>query len=141
MSGFRGFGAFGGAFAPDCYLSSTGKADSIGPPLTSAEIAGYRKTYGAASADKIASVCNQTTSPRDCMGQFFLRDPFLGRPCKGDWVTYVNGKMSPSAASPVFAPPPPPPPPPDAPDNTLLYAGIGAVAVVGIGAALMLSKK
>ncbi len=133
---YAGLG-LGGTFAPDSYLTSTGKADTLGAPLTAAELAAYQKTYGTDAANKIAAVCNQSASPRDCMGQFFLKDAYLGRTGKGDWITFINGKL----ASPLPAPMAMLPPPAPAADNTMLYVGGAIVAAVVVGGVVLATGK
>jgi hypothetical protein len=139
LAGLNGFGAFGGTFAPDCYLSSPyNKGETLGKPMTATEIAGFMNTYGAAATPVIAA-CQQSADPKTCAGQYFLAKPFLGRPCKLEWIEWVRSK---TAGGGVTATPPAQMPTvPIETDNTLLYAGIGAVAVVGIGAFFLLKKK
>lgn len=140
MAGFRGFGAFGATFAPDCYLSSPGnKGDMLGKPITDASAAAYRLQYGE-SANLVIAACNQSSDPLTCIGQNFLAKPFLGRPCQAEWRAWIQNK-SVSAGAPPAAANMATQPMVEEPDNTILYAGIGAVAVVGIGAVLMMRKK
>lgn len=134
FAGLAGAG-LSGVFGPDCWIA-TGRADTLGAPLLANEQAAYTKTYGAAAAPVIAA-CNQSGDPRTCAGQYFLSQPFLGRPCKLEWIEWVRNKTAPVAA-PV-APPAQMPPP--AEDNTLLYAGGAAAVAVGLAAVFFLRKK
>jgi len=142
MAGFRGFGAFGATFAPDCYLSSPGnKGDMLGKPITPESAAAYRLKHGPV-ADLVIAACNQSSDPLTCIGQNFLSSPFLGRPCQNEWKAWIQSKIiSAGVPSTVATAAVTMPPMVEEPDNTLLYAGIGAVAVVGIGAVLMMRKK
>lgn len=138
MAGLRGFGAFGGTFAPDCYLSSPfNKGDTLGKPISDVSAAAYRLQYGD-SANLVIAACNQSADPTTCIGQNFLSKPFLGRPCQAEWRSWIQQKIVQAGAPPAAALMATQP---TEPDNTLLYAGVAAVAVVGIGAALMLRKK
>lgn len=105
--------------------------------MTATEIAGFMNTYGAAATPVIAA-CQQSADPKVCAGQYFLAKPFLGRPCKLEWIEWVRSK---TAGGGVTAAPPAQMPTVPIEDNTLLYAGIGAVAVVGLGAFFLLKKK
>lgn len=140
-STLRGFGAFGGTFAPDCYLA-TGKPDTLGKPADAATIAGFKKTYGP-SVDAVAAACNQSADPATCLGQNFLSKPFLGRPCQPEWRSWTQAKVIALASTPIAATNTSAAlaPPAEEPDNTLLYAGIAGVALVAVGAAVMLRKK
>lgn len=136
FAGLRGFGSLGGTFAPDCYLN-TGKSDTLGKPLTDAEAASFRLTYGE-SANLVIAACNQSADPATCMGQNFLSKPFLGRPCQPEWRAWIQNKIIAAGAPPQAAALATQP---VEPDNTLLYAGIGAAAVVAVGAVLLMRKK
>ncbi len=142
MAGFRGFGAFGATFAPDCYLSSPGnKGDMLGKPITPESAAAYRLKHGSV-VDLVIAACNQSSDPLTCIGQNFSSAPFLGRPCQNEWKAWIQSKIvSAGVPSTVATAAVTMPPMVEEPDNTLLYAGIGAVAVVGIGAVLMMRKK
>jgi len=134
---YAGIG-LGGTFAPDCYLSATGKADILGTPLSPAILAGYNKKYGAQAVASIAAICNQSASPADCMGQYFLKDAFLGRPCKGEWISHINERKlaplpAPALPSAVVSAPPA--------DNTMLYVGGALAAAVVIGGVFLATGK
>lgn len=131
-----GLGAFGGTFAPDCYLAG-GRPNMLGTPMSAAQAAAYTRQYGP-SAEAVVAICQQSADPVTCAAQNFLTKPFLGRPCQNEWRAWIQEKLvaggaSAAAAAQITAPPPP--------DNTMLYVGVGAVAVVGVGAALFFRKK
>lgn len=137
FGGLRGLHGLGGTFAPDCYIAKGG-VDTLAAPLTASELAGFRTTYGAARVDPVAAICNQSASPRRCMGQNFLAGDFLGSGCKAEWQAWVGQKMAAQAAG---APLPAAPAYETEPDNTMLYVGAAALALVAVGGAVWLGKK
>lgn len=134
LGGLRGVG-LGGMFAPDCYIASGG-ADTLGKPQNGGS--GMQRKDVPASMLAIYDACEQSASPVTCWGQNATSSPFLGRPCQAEWRAWAAAKIagqnvgSGPVQSMVFE---------EEPDNTMLYAGAAALALVGVAGAVYFAKK
>ena len=133
LGGLRGVG-LGGMFAPDCYIANGG-ADTLGKPQNGGS--GMQRKDVPPSMLAIYDACERSASPATCWGQKATSKPFLDRPCQGEWRAWAAAQVAGlGAAGPVqsmvFE---------EEPDNTMLYAGAAALALVGVAGAVYFAKK
>lgn len=134
--GMAGVG-LGGMFAPDAVIAA-GKPDVLGKPQNGGS--GMQRSQVAPSMLPVYDACERSADPVTCWGHNVLSKPFLGRPFQAEWRAWVAQQIAAQGAAPMVpyqqnvAPEEPA-------DNTMLYVGVGAAALVAIGAAVVLGKK